>query len=354
LLFAPPVEAFFEGFDRHRVKAWSATASWAVGLKDVDIRVGADLAGLKEKVDTVLALRVNGTDIVSDETHERSNRTFDRAYIDVRAEPTDTIILQGRVARSEAAEGHHLDWQAGIAIEPAEGQWFRGAYVRETSFPTPFTLAPARVAGLAPSAAPVPAGGRIESGIIRWDAEWTPHFFTAIEYQHQDYQAVSFDRPDLLMPLCLEADCVIGPADYVFGAGRSARLSVTANLWLTGNWGVNATYARSASALKTPLGDRGAIPFLPRDYGRLGVSWTSPKRIKLSASASYVGSRRSEVLTTRLGDYVSIDATAEWQSPDKRFEVDIGITNAFNAGYRVTTGLPGWGRALTASLTARF
>jgi len=354
LLFAPPNQAFFDGFDRHRVRAWSGTASWAFGLGDVDIRAGADFAGLRETVDTRVTLTVNGAEAGSAEAHERSNRTFDRAYVDVRAQPASAIIVQARATRSEAAAGHRFDWQAGIAIEPTEGQWFRAAYVRETSFPTPFSLAPARVAGLVPNAAPVPAGGRIESGIARWDAEWSAHFFTAVEYQLQDYQAVSFNRPDLLMPLCLDAGCVIGPADYDFGAGRSARLSVTANLWLTGNWGVNATYARSSSSLKTPTGDGGAIPFLPRDYARLGVTWTNPKRIKLSAGASYVGSRRSEVLTTRLGDYVSVDATAEWQSPDQRFQANIGITNAFDAGYRVTTGLPGWGRMLSASLTVRF
>ncbi|WP_157215647.1 FecR domain-containing protein [Flavisphingomonas formosensis] len=354
LLYAPPVEAVIDGSDRQRSRAWSATASWAYGFRDVDLRAGVDLAGVRQRVANAVTLRLNGTPLATAQTEEKIARSFDRAWLDLRATPTRSIILQGRIARSEATVGHRLDWQAGLAIEPAAGQWLRGAYVSATQFPIAFTLAPPRVAGLVPNMAPVPLGGKVKSGIVRWDAEWTPHLFTAVEYQHQHYQAIRFDRPDILMPLCLDDACVIGPADYDFGAGHSDRLTVSANIWLTGNWGLNASYAHSRSALEGPSGDRGAIPFLPRHYARLGVTWTDPRRIKLNASLAYVGSRRSEQLTSRLGDYVSLDAGASWESPDRRFQLDLGITNALDAHPRVATGVPGWGRAVTATLTTRF
>jgi len=361
LLFQLPDDLLIviaDAAEQRRTTAWSATAGWAVGVGDVDLRFGADFAGRKDRVvtDVVYSSFIGGelVDVTTYDERTRDARNFDRYYLDVRAEPIEAVILQGRVASTEGAVDRNLDWHAGIAVEPAEGQWFRAAFVRQTSFPAAFTLAPARVAGLAPNVAPVPTGGRTESAIMRWDAEWTPHFFTSVEYQHQQYQAVSFDRPDILANFNLDPDFAIGPASYDYGPGHASRLTVSGNLWLTGNIGLTAQYARSSSAIETANGEAGAIPFLPRDYGRLGVSWTDPRRIKLSANASYVGSRRSEILTTRLGDYVSVDLAASWESPDRHFQIDLGVTNLLDADYEIASAVPGWGRTATASLTVRF
>ena len=354
LISGGPASLIFDSTNRARVELWSASGGWLFGTDHVDVKLGADITGRKQRSDDMVSLTITGAPPVTNQTSERNKGTFDRVYADVRATPTGSIILQGRIASTEAASGHNLDWQAAIAIEPAEGQWLRAGYFRQTMFASPFTFAPVRAAGLVPDNAPVPTGGRVQTGIARWDAEWSPHFFTAVEYQDQHFQAVSFDRPDLLMPFCLAPGCEIGPSSLSYGEGRASRISVTGNLWLTGNWGIDASWSHSHSELVTPAGNAGAIPFLPRDYGRLGVSWTDPRRIKLTAGATYVGSRRNELLNGRLNDYVSVDATANWQSPDRMFEVDLGVTNAFDKKYRIISTLPGWGRTFTASLTARF
>ena len=58
-----------------------------------------------------------------------------------------------------------------------------------------FTFAPIASVGLRGTIAPASESARTTSYVARWDAEWLPHFFTSVEYQHQDFGGLSYEVP---------------------------------------------------------------------------------------------------------------------------------------------------------------
>ena len=79
--------------------------------------------------------------------------------------------------------------RVGAGVSPAEGQWLRAAYIESAEPVLSQTLSPIATVGLIPN--DLPAGGQTETLALRWDAEWTPHFFTSVEYQRQSAHDLS-------------------------------------------------------------------------------------------------------------------------------------------------------------------
>ena len=120
-----------------------------------------------------------------------------RLYADAFWRPSDRFEAQAGVQRTSIE--HRTDVirrrrsrrASASACRPFEGHWLRAAYRRDGDLPVAFTLAPVTTVGLVPNALPSSLGGHTNTLALRWDAEWSPHVFTAVEYQRQDLQNLS-------------------------------------------------------------------------------------------------------------------------------------------------------------------
>jgi tetratricopeptide (TPR) repeat protein len=345
---------YSEEFDSQTLLGY---VNYAVGLGPVDLSVGLDYLDNQtpQRYQIIVSHPQLGseTNIVDARTAAKQYR----AYVDARYVPFDGLEVQAQIARARTSldgEGDsRIDWAVGAAWEPTPGQWLRAGYANRSELDVPVTLAPTAFAGLRPAEAP--AFGSTESFIGRWDAEWSPHFFTAVEYQHQAFDGLSFTRPNFIQPITdilVDVD-LIGMRPINAGRSKLDRVTASANLWLTGNVGVNALYAYSDSEVKEGELAGGTIPFLSRHYARAGVTWTHPSLVKVNAFAAYYGPRRNGVNAER-DQSISANAELEWQSPDRRFQLNAGLYNLFDDDVELTPGVPNYGRTFTASVRVRF
>jgi outer membrane receptor protein involved in Fe transport len=179
--------------------------------------------------------------------------------------------------------------------------------------------------------------------MARWDSEWSPHFFTAVEYQHQEF-------PFLLIP------AQTGQAETAARRARIDRLSISANLWLPGNFGLTANYAYADS-----FGDRsqpnkvltGPLPYVPRHFARLALTWSHPSRLRLSLAQSYLGDQ-TDILGDTNSSFFSTNSTLQWEPFNRHVIVRLDATNIFDAKVQQRGFLPQGGRTVTASLALRF
>ena len=87
---------------------------------------------------------------------------------------------------------------------------------------------PVTTVGLVPNVLPVSLGGRTDTLALRWDAEWSPHVFTAVEYQRQRVDNLELPVADTFDTLAMDK-------------ARVDRVSATANVWLGGGFGLFGT-----------------------------------------------------------------------------------------------------------------
>jgi hypothetical protein len=112
--------------------------------------------------------------------------------------------------------------------------WLRGAFVRSSNLAIPVTLAPTAVVGLRAAEAPV-GNARSDSFVGRWEAEWTPHVFTSVEFQHQDFDSLAFEKANFVDPITLETiagGLPIGIKSLTLGPSRLDRVSASASFWM--------------------------------------------------------------------------------------------------------------------------
>jgi tetratricopeptide (TPR) repeat protein len=345
--------------ERSESETWFGFANYTIGLGDLELSGGLDYLTSHNPQYYARRLSYPRLGEQTDDLGFTSETEQYRFYIDGRYVPANGLELQAQVARarsrSDGAGEARTDLSLGIAYEPFAGHWLRAAYIDATTLNMPVTMAPTRVVSLRPNDAPTGAGGSAESIVARWDAEWTPHIFTSVEYQHQRFDALSFGRPNFIQPIPnLATEFFHGSQSIDVGRSSLDRISVTGNFWLTGNLGVNAVYSYSDSRVEEARGTSGAIPFLPKHFAQAGITWTHPSRIKLNAYAAYVGSRRTELNGARDGDHLTANAELEWQFSDKRFQLNAGLYNMFDADVELTPDVPNYGRTLALTLQARF
>jgi TonB dependent receptor len=196
--------------------------------------------------------------------------------------------------------------------------------------------------GLQPNQVSVATTGYVDTYAFRWDAEWTPDFFTALEYQHQD-----LDDPQVPIPLA--------SIPYSTSEGRIDRASISANLLLGYGFGLSSTVTFTDSEDKDPgsstYGE--AVPFIPQWSGQMALTWVSQANVKATLAANYVGQRNNES-GVELDDYWTLDAALTWEPADERFEIDLAAYNLLDEDIELNAGVPGWGRSVKGTLKVRF
>lgn len=322
-----------------------AALGWRFGRGPWVLRTGAE-AGRVEASRAQESLTVLGP--VSDIAREGWRLDFGvaRAWADLTWDIGPALAVQAGALATRFNGGLDLsrvDPRIGLSWRPADRHWLRAAWIAETAGTGDTTLAPIGVVALQANRLALDPGGRSESAILRWDAEWSDSLFTAVDVQRQRFTGISVPVPTGL--------------DWIDVAeGRLDRIAATVNWKGPAGLGLFATLARSDSENRDPAspGFGGSLPFVPDRAAKLGVTWVHPANLRASLSANWIGPRVGDDRGQRVGGAWTVDLAAVWESPDQRFLAEIRAWNLLDEDFEVAPQVKGWGRTVEASLKIRF
>jgi tetratricopeptide (TPR) repeat protein len=339
---------------KQRVDGVVGAVNHAIGIGDFNLRYGleAQAGGLKDRsfsnsefyyFDRV----VRESDSVASESPFRGGR----AYADVLWRPNDRFEAQAGIHRTfldvkYARPDVWVSPRFGIGVSPLEGQWIRAAYIENAESYLSYTLAPTTTVGLIPNDAP--ASGPTKSLVLRWDAEWTPHVFTALEYQRQTLNDLNVPRINTLTSF------------EDIDRARAEWLAATVNVWLGHGIGVFGTVGGATSKILATSEDRDGqgvgepVPYIPERFARFGVTFVHPSRLRFTLTQNFIGERSGSYDNDRLYSYWTTDAALTWETPDRRFQVGLTALNLFDQRYDFGFDIPAPGRTVAASIKARF
>jgi tetratricopeptide (TPR) repeat protein len=337
-------------WERRRIEGVVAALSHTVGFDDFTLRYGFE--GQRGRIfsstkGTGFILDVATGQVLPTTIDEETDATFkaSRLYADLFWRPSDWFEAQAGFERTTLDTDFNDDSmvspRVGIGISPFEGHWLRAAYRSDGLMPLAYTLSPVTIVGLVPNTLPIAFGGEIDTLALRWDAEWSPYLFTALEYQRQDAENLDIGIPNVFDSISVEK-------------ARIERLAATANLWLTHGIGVFGTIGTQSTEVRAGTARGNDVPLIAGDFARAGVTFVHPSRIKLTMAATYVGDFTGELSGYRLDDYWTADASLTWETPDRRLLVELSVLNMFDEEFEVARDIPGPGRTLAASVKARF
>jgi tetratricopeptide (TPR) repeat protein len=279
-------------------------------------------------------------------TSASDTATMARVYVDLLQEITPDLkaeyALFGSHVDGSTTDVARLEPRAGIAWSPLAGQWLRAGFMRSSIDLSTPTLSPIGIVGLQLNQISVATEGYVDTYAFRWDAEWTPNIFTAVEFQHQD-----LDNPRIAVPL--------SAIPFTTSEGRIDRGSVNANFLLGRGFGLSSTVSYTDSEDQDPASATfgGPLPFIPEWGGQVALTWVNEANVKATLAANYVGNRVDDV-GIKLDDYWTLDARLTWEPLDKRFELDLTAFNLLDEDIEVSAGTPGWGRSFRGTLKVRF
>jgi len=317
----------------------------AIGIGPVTIRSGVEASGAErsaERTDTLYTFVRP-----PQSARQTSDGSLDagRVYVDALVRPVRNFQLEAAAFGSFMSGDTELarfDPRIAVGYMPIEGQWLRAGWRSDTEFPTRLTLSPVTTVGLVPNALPLDIGGRTQTAIARWDAEWTTRIFTSLEYQHQEVHKLSAPIPQTLDSLDVRD-------------GRLDRVQATLNVWI--GWGIGgfASYAYTQSEDTSDRRQSGrSLPYIPDDLATVGATWTHPAGFRVAVAESYVGEREGRAARSRLDPYWSTDVVASWVSPDRRLEADLSLFNLLDAEIENDSRLAAPGRTVLATFRAKF
>ncbi|MDM9623927.1 FecR domain-containing protein [Rhizobium sp. S96] len=299
-------------------------------------------------------VEVKANDPLSTPVDETVN--IGRAYVDLLHEITPDLkaeyALFGTLINGETSDISRLEPRLGVAWAPADGQWLRAAFMRQSfDFGSP-TLSPIGVLGIQSIQPFVGIEGYTDTIALQWDAQWTESLFTSVDYQHQEIRNLNLAYPTT-------APFLVFPFGISIDDGRLDRVSATANVALGYGFGISATaaYANSKNNDASSPGFGGPLPFVPDKFGQLAVTWVNEANVKVTVAANYIGERQGDDGTlgsVRLGDYWTLDANMIWEPLDKRFALEAAAFNLLDEDFEVAPGVPGWGRAVKGTFKVRF
>ena len=131
------------------------------------------------------------------------------------------------------------------------------------------------------------------------------------------------------------------------------RLTFTSNLLLRDDLAIKAVAARSWSRHEY---------YLPSNYGKAELAWTSREGVRLSLATTYLGRRKDEYLTSLsdgdaeelLGAAWWLEGGLQWTSPHRRIEAGVHVYNILGHTVDVYNFYPRFGRTAVATVTTRF
>lgn len=324
-------------------KAYIAAINHSIGTEDFTWRYGIEGGWIDTRRSQSFEIVIPPVPPVTAPSSDRS--TVGRAYIDLLHEPNPDLkaeyALFGTYIENDAFSEFRLDPRIGVAWSPLQGQWLRAGFIRNSlDLATP-TLSPVGVAGLQQNQVAVDPGGYVDTYASRWDGEWTPNFFTAAEFQHQDVHNAS-----IAIPL------VAATADI--DRGTIDRTSLSANLLLGHGFGLSSTiaYSDTDDRSSAPLAG-GQLPYVPEWVGQVALTWVSEANVKATIAANYVGERVNEA-GLDLDDFWTLDASLTWEPFDKLFELELAAYNLLDEDIQLNGNTPGWGRSFRGTLKVRF
>jgi tetratricopeptide (TPR) repeat protein len=330
------------------LKSYTAAVNHTYGVGDVTFRYGIEGGTLSSQSSTLTTetLVIGGVafPLVPTTENLELDLTIGRAYVDALYEITPDLKVEaaafGTYMEGDTISIDRFEPRVGIAWAPVDGHWFRAGFMRESSSTATPTLSPIGVVALQSNQVPLGLDGYSDTFIARWDAEWTSHLFTSVDYQHQDLTNISITNPGLIDTIDLTD-------------ARLDRVSATANVWLEHGLGAFGTIAWSESENEMP-GFSGSIPFIPELTGRVGVTRVNEANVKVTFAGTYVGERTDDLAGTNLDDFWTADAFLTWEPFNKRFELQLAGYNLFDQEFDLATSVPGWGRSFAGSLKIRF
>jgi tetratricopeptide (TPR) repeat protein len=338
-------------WQRTRTEGASAALSHMIGFGDLTLHYGFEAQRGRTTTSNVgQAFLVNATtgEIEFSDIDERSSATFrtTRLYADVFWRPFDWFEAQAGIERSTVKVEDQPDDDAvsprvGIGISPFEGQWLRAAYRQDTGSPIAFTLAPVTTVGLVPNALPTQLGAETKTLALRWDAEWSPHVFTSLEYQRQDAEKLN-------LPIAYSFD------DIGIGKARIERFAATANLWLTHGIGVFGTVGTISSEIRSEEARGADVPFVAGKFARAGVTIVHPSRLRFTLAGTFLGDITGNLEGREIDDYWTADAALTWETPDRRLLFGLSVLNMLDEDFELAPDIRGPGRTVEASIKARF
>ena len=342
--FPTPFSAF--GTSNFNSDAVAATIGHSYGIGPVTLRYGVEGSWQQGSTDQEATLVVPGLDPETVEASLNSESWEAHAYADALAKLGGRLELQAGTAAflidEEESESTRLSPHVGAAFMPIEGQWLRAAYIESTELPLRSRLRRSTPWACSQNQAPVFTGAEVDTWVLRWDAEWTSRFFTSVEYQRQDLTDLFLSIPETLDA-------------YIFSEASIERASVSANLWIGGGLGAFASFAYAHSEDRTPGPDQGdPLPFVPETLARLGLTWAHPSMVRIGVTETLVGPRSGDTSGTDLGSFSLTDAFLNWEPLDRHLAINLVVSNIFDEDFEVAPDIPGWGRTIGGTLTARF
>ncbi len=330
---------------RGRGGALEAAVAHMVEIGSVTVRSGLEVGG--ESIDTKFTRR-DYPDHVPPPITTRGNDDgmghFGRLYVDGIWKVTSSLQVEAGAFGTLLSDSSDdtVDPRVGIAWTPVEGHWLRAMGRVDTETGTNFSLSPVTTFGLTPNPIPLRGGGDVDTLAVRWDAEWTERFFTAIEYQHQTFSRFYVAVPNLR-------------GNIGVPKGRLDRLSVAANLWIGHGFGAFANAAWTDSENTSGGRNDGApLPFVPDVKVTGGLTFVHPSGVQFTVAENYVGERSGARFKYMLDAFATTDLIASWQSPDRHMQLDLSIYNLLDRQHDVALDIPGPGRTFLATFTAKF
>ncbi|MDO9264590.1 MAG: hypothetical protein Q7U02_11535, partial [Desulfosalsimonadaceae bacterium] len=244
----------------------------------------------------------------------------------------------------EGTDFSELEPRTGIAWQPDDLSWLRLIYRKDARLPVLTTLAPVATVGLTRSESFMAMGGRSSLLLVRWDREWVPWFFTALEAGRRKIKDFSASGADNSLDI------------YSVSRGRIDYAALSANCWLRGGFGLyGEALFRDTENLDDGDDGHTDLPLVPARVFRTGLTFIHPSQVRLDLAGNIYCSRPSDLgAQENLENYGTVDFLASWQPFDKRLKLGFAINNIFGADYDLAKDMPGPGRNYMVNLEARF
>jgi hypothetical protein len=335
--------------EKQRVDGIVGAVSHAIGIGDFNLRYGLEAQAGQVRYNGLTNTRYiyagGYEEVVQEADALESPFRGGRAYADLSWRPNDWFEAQAGIHRTfldvkDARPDVQVSPRFGIGVSPLEGQWLRAAYVENADSYLTYSLGPTTTVGLIPNDAP--ATGPTKSLILRWDAEWTPHVFTAVEYQRQTLNDLNIPRINTLSSI------------EGIDEARAEWLAATVNIWLGHGIGVFGTVGGATSEILEGRGAGEPVPYIPERFARAGVTFVHPSRLRFTLTQNFIGERSGNYDNDRLESYWTTDAAITWETPDRHLQVGLTALNLFDQKYDFGFDIPAPGRTVAATVKARF